>query len=457
MKKRFFLSGAIILLIVLGAQYSFAAAYSTGTSPASDNPSIILNTSPLEATALINDGGLYLPVRAISEALGYTVSWSQETRTVGLSTADKTISMNLKDAVIKVGDHDYYIQDSPIIINGRTFASADFFSENLALEVNWDKALGKVMLTDIPENAIIIKTTRIATETKALKQTIQYPVISGLENSQVQDQINGIFRKAAEDAAREGVKNAADLAPFVAQYPDMPSQCETYFNYHIKYNQNNTLSLIFLNYQYSGGAHGGTLQTSYTFNLKTGSQYGLKDLFKAGTDYVTIISDSIKKQLVEKDLVSLLFEPFTKIRDDHSYYLSGNGVTVYFQQYEIMPYVAGIQAFTTDYALLNFMPVDPGVNWPLVKAGEKFSLSLKGNPTTGYMWHYKIADATIVSVVSENITADSGLIGAGSTFAWDFKALKAGATKITFKYYRDWEGEASTTAENSINYNISVN
>jgi len=59
-------------------------------------------------------------------------------------------------------------------------------------------------------------------------------------------------------------------------------------------------------------------------------------------------------------------------------------------------------------------------------------------------------------VTSEEIVPDSDLIGAGSTFTWTLKALKPGITRITFKYYRDWEGESSVTPENTVLYNIKV-
>jgi inhibitor of cysteine peptidase len=60
--------------------------------------------------------------------------------------------------------------------------------------------------------------------------------------------------------------------------------------------------------------------------------------------------------------------------------------------------------------------------------------------------------------VSEDYEPSSspGLVGAGGTYVWNFKALKAGKATLTFKYYRDWEGESSATAGNTVVFDVSV-
>ena len=350
MRKTFCLSGIIILLISLGMQPAFADT---------EGPSISLNGTQLEMKAFVQEGSLYLPVRSISEDLGYVVSWSPTDQTVGIDAKDKTISLDLKNTKINANRHQSYMQYTPVMINDRTYMREDFFSDNLALKVEWDKNNNIVLLTSMKENAITIKTFQIYSETKALKTAIQYPVVVGLADQKIQDEINATFKNLADQAAQEGAKNAADLAPAVIQFPDMPGQCEVYFNYQIKYNQNGLLSLVFQNYQYAGGAHGNTVQTGYTMNLKTGQQCALKDLFKANADYVSIISNSVKTQLDERDLTAALFQPFSKINENQGYYLSDNGIVVYFQQYEILPYAAGIQEFTVDYSLLTELLKEP--------------------------------------------------------------------------------------------------
>ncbi|NTV89494.1 MAG: hypothetical protein HGA22_03905 [Clostridiales bacterium] len=93
-----------------------------------------------------------------------------------------------------------------------------------------------------------------------------------------------------------------------------------------------------------------------------------------------------------------------------------------------------------------------------LKVGDAGKVVLDGNITTGYSWQYKI-EGTSVEAFSEESSQDSnppGLVGAGSTYTWTFKAVSGGKSTITFKYYRPWEGEASTAPEDIRVYTVNV-
>ncbi len=368
MKRMMCLAVAIMLWIPWGIQPAMAEAFAAAhpgldimavnmqpTTAEAADPVIVLNGVELEMKAWVREEGgeLFLPVRNISEYLGYGVSWSPVDRTIGLDGEGQAISLDLVNTKIRANDHEYFMMYLPVMIKNRTYMMEDFFADNLHLRVQRDQTANRVLLTSVQENEISIKTVQVLSETEALIQTIQYPVISGLDDASVQTGINSMFKQLADQAVLRGVKNAEELAPARIEYPDMPGQCETYFDYQIKYNQNGILSLVFQEYQYAGGAHGYTIQTAYTLNLETGQQYALRDLFKTDADYVALLSNSVKDQLDARGLTIGLFEPFSQIDPDHSFYLNNNGVVVYFQQYEILPYAAGIQEFTTDYAVLG--------------------------------------------------------------------------------------------------------
>ena len=162
------------------------------------------------------------------------------------------------------------------------------------------------------------------------------------------------------------LKNADEMKKDRASgYGGSPNKCETYFDYSLNYNQNGLLSVVFKDYQYTGGAHGSTVQSSYTFNLNTGEEYKLKDLFNSDADYVSFISDTVRKEINERVKDGSLLEeltPFNTIREDHDFYLSNDGIVIYFQQYEYWPYAAGIQEFTVEYAALKEM-LKPGFSF----------------------------------------------------------------------------------------------
>lgn len=77
------------------------------------------------------------------------------------------------------------------------------------------------------------------------------------------------------------------------------------------------------------------------------------------------------------------------------------------------------------------------------KVGEKFTISLEGNPTTGFNWDFEQGfDNELVIFQGTEIKAtnkDSNVVGAPSTFLWTFKAIKTGTTEAIMKYKRQWE------------------
>jgi predicted secreted protein len=89
-----------------------------------------------------------------------------------------------------------------------------------------------------------------------------------------------------------------------------------------------------------------------------------------------------------------------------------------------------------------------------IKVGQKFSVVLEENASTGYTWSYITNDKAIklVSAVNKNISNDKNIVGAPTNKIWTFKALKKGTYKIKFSYARSWEKKtpAAKTAEYTV-------
>ena len=248
--------------------------------------------------------------------------------------------------------HQYYIDD--MMINGAAYLSDDFFNDSLGLKVVCDQANKTMKLQRMNENDITIKTVKETSGDDKIDITLQYPQIDGLKDQKIENQINGIFQQAAAAAKAEGLKNLAS-----DDYVTGGNKYETYFDYRVKYNQNNLLSVILLNYQYTGGAHGGTFQKGYTFDLQTGKQYEIKDLFREKSNYISLFNNIVKDGIKSRELPDLT--PFVSIADNQAYYLDNSGISVYFQQYEYFPYAAGIQSFTADYSQIKELLI-PGLS-----------------------------------------------------------------------------------------------
>ena len=132
--------------------------------------------------------------------------------------------------------------------------------------------------------------------------------------------------------------------------------------YTITYNQDCFLSTYRDEYFYTGGAHGTTTKYGTTFDLNTGKVLPLSHFFARGVDYKKIILEQVLNQAQQnmeldpgiyfEDYAELIVENFNV----NNYYLSNDGIVVYFGQYEIAPYATGIVEFTIPYSLVTYPP-----------------------------------------------------------------------------------------------------
>lgn len=75
-----------------------------------------------------------------------------------------------------------------------------------------------------------------------------------------------------------------------------------------------------------------------------------------------------------------------------------------------------------------------------VNSGERVSITLAGNPTTGYSWELVDFDEVVVEAVGEpEYKSDSKLIGGGGEYTFTLKALAPGTTTVRLVYQRSWE------------------
>lgn len=114
-------------------------------------------------------------------------------------------------------------------------------------------------------------------------------------------------------------------------------------SFEVKTNQRGVLSLSLLNYTFTGGAHGNTLQKSLTFDADTGRSYKLADLFKPGSDYKKRLNTLIEAQIKSRNLP--LLETYPGISNDQDFYIADKALVIYFQLYELVPYAWGFPYF----------------------------------------------------------------------------------------------------------------
>lgn len=72
--------------------------------------------------------------------------------------------------------------------------------------------------------------------------------------------------------------------------------------------------------------------------------------------------------------------------------------------------------------------------------GDEITISLAGNPTTGYTWNVlQPQNADVVAFDDRAYEAESDAIGAPGTEELEFEAVAAGEATIELGYFRPWE------------------
>jgi len=103
----------------------------------------------LDAAPVIKNSRTMLPVRFVAENLGAEVLWDGATQTVSVKSADVTIEIVIGSSVAKVNgkqiplDSPAYIEPS----NNRTYLPVRAVAENLGATVSWDDATKTAILT----------------------------------------------------------------------------------------------------------------------------------------------------------------------------------------------------------------------------------------------------------------------------------------------------------------------
>ncbi|BAL81671.1 stalk domain-containing protein [Caldisericum exile] len=113
-----------------------------------------VNDTPgaLDSPPVIKNSRTLVPIRAIIEAIGGSISWDGTTKKVTIVLGDKTIELWIGKPQAKVNGVTKWIDDTnhkvmPEIINGRTMLPLRFVTENLGAKVDWDGATKTITIT----------------------------------------------------------------------------------------------------------------------------------------------------------------------------------------------------------------------------------------------------------------------------------------------------------------------
>lgn len=202
--------------------------------------------------------------------------------------------------------------------------------------------------------------------TVVLTLSIRRPQVRLRGNPQAESRINRHYEMQASRFMNRATTTLYRMA--VQQYRDSQANGFPFHAYDcvmqvtVTYNRNCHLSSYTDQYEYTGGAHGNTLRLSDTFSLRTGARLSLSDFFPRGTNLQRVFLGQILAQAEHnmQQEPGIYFDNYRALIvqyfDSDSYYLSPEGVNIYYQQYQIAPYSTGIVVFTVPYSVLGWRP-----------------------------------------------------------------------------------------------------
>lgn len=207
----------------------------------------------------------------------------------------------------------------------------------------------KVIAQEITISDLVIKE-----DYEALEVDITIPVILGLKDKKIEEEINHTIKEdilnfkyriqtESEEYLQEARKEGGEIKKYIA-----------IAYYIVHYQKNDFLSLSVFYYCYTLGAHGCTIQEAYNLNLVNGERITLPEILKEKKDYLKIINQEIKGQI--KLNPEAYFEngaAFQSISPEQPFYIIEDGIVIYFGLYEIAPYSSGIRYFKIPFSLFE--------------------------------------------------------------------------------------------------------
>lgn len=160
--KKYLFAAFLLVVIWLTPTSALASISAAGDlNYSSSNVTVFLNGRQLvfDQEPILVENRVLVPLRMIAESLGATVKWTKSIPQVKVQKGDSVIGLNIGSDKGFTGvrlSQVFFLEQPPVIVNGRTMVSLRFLAEALGAEVNWDEksrcvhiSAGDDMITNI--------------------------------------------------------------------------------------------------------------------------------------------------------------------------------------------------------------------------------------------------------------------------------------------------------------------
>ncbi|MBN9501037.1 MAG: hypothetical protein BGO01_07400 [Armatimonadetes bacterium 55-13] len=217
---------AILLAVASGSVFAQEIRVTVDGDP--------INFSGVEP--ITRNGRVFVPLRGVFESMGAFVDWDQATKTINAQRNQKDVRLTIGDRYALVDGKTMFMDEPPMVIQGRTMVPLRFLSESLGADVQWMSADHMVAITT---GSTTYNNHSPNTGTKAVvmvDKTTVLPVALDQELSSNQSQKGDRFTATLQGqndtyaGIPEGTKIQGKVVDVKAKSGDQPGMIELKFN-----------------------------------------------------------------------------------------------------------------------------------------------------------------------------------------------------------------------------------
>jgi hypothetical protein len=175
-----------------------------------------------DVAPFIENDRTLVPIRVVSETLGYKVDWVEETKEVIITSIGKTMVLIIDNPNSTVGGKTVSLDVAPKLVNSRTFVPIRFIAEEFGQKVDWDNDNRTVIVGEGYSAPIAKQPDKVETQPQkptpnpnvssefkaALKKAQTYSDRMHMSKQGLYNQLTSAYgEKFPEDAAKYAIEN----------------------------------------------------------------------------------------------------------------------------------------------------------------------------------------------------------------------------------------------------------
>lgn len=148
--KKIMISLVFALTILSVGAYAKTMEFTMGSTDVNIRDNKVTTSAVIETAPYTVNDRTMVPVRIIMENFGADVAWNEAEQKVTITQGDRVITLVLGSNVADVNGTQTELDVTPVETNGRTMVPLRFVSENLGYDVSYVEITEQVLITDSP-------------------------------------------------------------------------------------------------------------------------------------------------------------------------------------------------------------------------------------------------------------------------------------------------------------------